>query len=162
MSAKGRLEAFPPGITVEGATPENEGWKDGQRPGHLSTGSWHTSGQKGGFAPSTSSPSRAAPRRAVRGGGHAGRRPTALYRGGLGESVSTHVQCGFPGTALTTAARAAPYDSAVLWLPNACTTCMRHPTLVRWPAIRRHGRAPRRRKSSIILRPLEAGSSCSH
>ena len=63
--------AFPPGITVEGATPE-KGWGGG--------GFWRapppparcrTSGEKGGVAPSTSSPSRVAPRRAVRGGGHA-------------------------------------------------------------------------------------------
>ena len=58
-----------------------------------------------------------------------GRRPTALYRGGLGESVPTHVQCGFPGRAHTTAGRAAPSDSAVLWLPNACTTCVHIATL---------------------------------
>ncbi len=50
------LEAFPPGITVEGATPENEGRKGGQRPGHLSTRSWRTSGKNEGVAPSTSSP----------------------------------------------------------------------------------------------------------
>ena len=115
-----------------------------------------TSGQKRGVAPSTIPPSRAARRRAGRGGDRRGRRPTALYRRGLGESVPTRVRCGFPGIASTTAARAAPSDSAVLWLPNACTTWMRHPTLVRWPPIRRHGLDPRRRKSSIDPAPAEA------
>ena len=65
VSAKKCSMAFPPGITVEGATPENEGRKGGQRPGHLSTRSWRTSAEKPGVAPSTSSPSRAAPRRGV-------------------------------------------------------------------------------------------------
>ncbi len=62
------LEAFPPGITVEGATPQNEGRKGVQRLGHLSTRSWRTSGKNEGVAPSTFSPSCAAPRRTVRGG----------------------------------------------------------------------------------------------
>ena len=39
---------------------------------------------------------------------------------------------------------------------------MSHPPFVRWPPIRRHVLDPRRRKSSIISRPLEAGFSCSH
>ena len=122
MSAKGRLEAFPPGITVEGATPENEGRKGGQRPGHLSTRSWRTSGQKTGVAPSTSSPSCAAPRRAVRGGDAWGRRRTTLYRRGFEESVPTRFQCGFPGTAWTTTARAPPSERGALGWSKACAT----------------------------------------
>ena len=122
---------------------------------------WRTSAEKEGVAPSTISPSRATRRRAGRGGGHAGRRPTALYRGGLGESVPTHVQCGFPGIASTTAARAAPSDSAVLWLSIACTIWLSHPTLVRWPPIRRHGLDPRRRKLSIHPAPAEPAVSSS-
>ena len=117
--------------------------------------------KKGGVAPSTIPPSSAARRRAVRGGDTRGRRPTALYRRGLGQSVPTHVRCGFPGIASTTAARAAPSDSAVLWLSNACTTCVRHPTLVRWPPIRRHRRDPRRRKLSNHPAPPEAAVSSS-
>ena len=66
---------------------------------------------------------------------------------------ANRVQCGFPGIASTTAARAAPSDSAVLWLPNACTTCMRHPPSERGTPIRRHGLDPRRRKSSIHRTP---------
>ena len=117
-----------------------------------------TSGKKRGVAPSTITPYRAARRRAWRGRDARGRRPTTLYRRGLGESVPTHVRCGFPGIASTTAARAAPSDSTVLWLPNACTTCVRHPTLVRWPPIRRHGLDPQRRKSSIDPAPIKATS----
>ena len=37
-----------------------------------------------------------------------------------------------------------------------------HPPFVRWPPIRRHVLDPRRRKSSIISRPFEAGFSCSY
>ena len=48
---------------------------------------------------------------------------------------------------------AAPSDSATLWLSNACTTWMSHPTLVRWTPIRRHRRDPQRRKSSIDPAP---------
>ena len=86
MSAKGRLEAFPQGITVEGATPENEGWKGGQRPGHFSTRSWRTSGQKGGVAPSTIPPSRAARRRAGRGGDTRGTAPLRFVAEDTGNS----------------------------------------------------------------------------
>ena len=68
----------------------------------------------------------------------------------------------FQERASTTTARAAPSDSAVLWLPNACTTWMRHPTLVRWPPIRRHGLDPQRRKSLIDPRPLGTGFSSYH
>ena len=75
MSAKARLEAFPPGITVEGATPEKgrgdgEFWRAPSPPPRC-----RASEKKQGVAPSTSSPSRAA-RRARRG--HAGRRPATL------------------------------------------------------------------------------------
>ena len=41
-------------------------------------------------------------------------------------------------------------------MSNACTTCLRHPPLVRWPPIRRHGRDPRRRKLSTHPAPAEA------
>ena len=86
-----------------------------------------------------------------------GRRPTALFRTGFEESVPTRVQCGFPGKVSTTAARATPSDSAVLWLPNACTTCMRHPPSKRGTPIRRHGLDPRRRKLSTRPAPAEGG-----
>ena len=118
---------------------------------------WRTSAEKPGVAPSTIPPFRAARRRGGRGRETRGRRPTALYRGG-GESLPTRVRYGFPGIASTTTASAAPSDSAVLSLPNACTTCLRHPTLVRWPPIRRHGRDPRRRKLSAHPAAAEAAS----
>ncbi len=47
------------------------------------------------------------------------RRPTGLYPIGLGKSVPTCVQCGFPGTAWTTAARASPSESGALGLSKA-------------------------------------------
>ena len=39
---------------------------------------------------------------------------------------------------------------------------VRHPPFVSGPPLRRHVLDPRRRKTSIIRRPLVAGSSCSH
>ena len=158
--------AFPPGINVEGATPAGEGrWCD-HRGAPPPPARCRTSGQKGGVAPSTSSPTRAAPRRGVRAGDTRCRRPTGLYPIGFGQSVPTHVQCGFPGTAWTTTARASPSESGALGLLNgratSCATSVRHPPFVRWSPIRRHVLDPRRRKSSIIPRPFEAGFSCSH
>ena len=109
-----RLGSLPAGITVEGATPPRGGVSGGPKGGPLTPPRWRTSAEKGGVAPSTSSPSRAAPRRAVRGGDARGRRRTTLYPRGFGESVPTRFQCGFPGTAWTTTARASPSDSADL------------------------------------------------
>ena len=158
--------AFPPGITVEGATPRKGEGKGVVLPVTLYPPPCRTSGQKEGVAPSTSSPSRVAPRRGVRGGDTRCRRPTGLYPIGFGQSVPTHVQCGFPGTAWTTTARASPSESGALGLlkgrATSCATYVRHPPFVRWSPIRRHVLDPRRRKWSIIPRPLEAGFSCSH
>ena len=158
--------AFPPGITVEGATPEK---------GRGGGGFWRappppprcrTSGKKQGVAPSTSSPSRVAPRRGVRGGGHAMPAPHGALPHRMWQSVPNRFQCGFPGTTWTTTARAAPSESGALGLlkgrATSCATSVRHPPLVSGPPIRRHVLDPRRRKSSIIPRPLEAGFSCSH
>ena len=156
--------AFPPGITVEGATPNRgeggEFWRAPPTPAR-----WRTSAKNRGVAPSTSSPSCAAPRRAVRGGHARGRHRTTLYRRALQESVPTRAQCGFSGTARTTTARATPSESGALGLlkgrATTCATYVRHPTFVAVSPIRRHGRDPRRRKSSIISRPLRPGYSCS-
>jgi len=59
-------------------------------------------------------PSRAAPPTRRARPAHADPHPTALYRRGHGQSVPTRLQCGLPGTALTTTARALPSDSADL------------------------------------------------
>ena len=100
---------------------------------------WRTSAKKQGVALTTTSPSRAAPRRAMRGARHAGRHRTGLYPGRLGKSVPTLVQCGFPGTTWTTAARTSPSESGRLgWSKGRATTCatsVRHPPFVRWPPI---------------------------
>ncbi len=94
-----------------------------------------------------------------------GRAGPALCPGGLGESVPTRFQCGFPGTSWTTTARASPSERGALGLlkgrATSCATCARHPPLERVKPIRRHVLDPRRRKSSIMSRPLEAGFSCS-
>ena len=146
--------------------PRRGGVSGGPKGGPLTPPRCRTSGQKGGVAPSTSSPSRVAPRRGVRGGDTRCRRPTGLYPIGFGQSVPTPVQCGFPGTAWTTTARTSPSESGALGLlkgrATTCATYVRHPPFVRWSPIRRHVLDPRRRKSSIIPRPLEAGFSCSH
>ena len=79
--------------------------------------------------------------------------------------MPARVQCGLPGEACTTTARAAPSESGALgWLKGPATTCatyVRHPAFVSGACIRRHVLDPRKRKSSIIRRPLEAGFSCS-
>ena len=79
--------------------------------------------------------------------------------------MPTRVQCGFPGTAWTTTARASPSESGALGLlkgrTTSCATYARHPPSERVTPIRRHVLDPRRRKSSIMSRPLEAGFSCS-
>ena len=89
------------------------------------------------------------------------RRRTGLYPGGLGQSVSTRVQCGFPGTAWTTTARASPSEREALRWSKACATwCatwVRHPPFVAVSPIRRHEGDPRRRKLSIIPRPFDTG-----
>ncbi len=158
--------AFPPGITVEGATPEK---------GRGGGGFWRappppprcrTSGKKQGVAPSTSSPPVWRHDPACEGVDTRCRRPTGLYPIGFGQSVPTRVQCGFPGTAWTTTARASPSESGALGLLNGrattCATYARHPPFERVTPIRRHVLDPRRRKSSIMSRPLEAGFFCSH
>ena len=89
-----------------------------------------------------------------------------LYPIGFGQSVPTRIQYGFPGTAWTTTARASPSESGALGLlkgrATTCATSVRHPPFVSGPPIRRHVLDPRRRKSSIMSRPFEAGFSCSH
>ena len=72
-----------------------------------------------------------------------------------GESVPNRFQQGFPGKAPTIAARAPPSESADLSLPDACATYRSHPPFVSGACVRRHHLDPRRRKSSIISRPLE-------
>ena len=74
-------------------------------------------------------PSRAAPPTRRARPAHAGPHPTALYHRGHGQSVPTRLQCGLPGTALTTTARALPSDSAVLQWSKSCTTCLHIATL---------------------------------
>ena len=105
------LNGLPAGITVVRATPKNGGgngefWRaPSPRPGGA------PAPKIGGGALTTSSPSRrSAP-------GEAGTRqplPRHGWRSRCGESVPTRVQCGFPGTAWTTTARASPSDSAEL------------------------------------------------
>ena len=119
--------------------PPRGGVSGGPKGGPLTPPRWRTSAKKRGVAPSTSSPSGAAPRRAVRGGDAQGRRRTALCPGGLGESVPTRFQCGFPGTTWTTAGRALPSESGTLGLlrgrATTCATSVRHPSFGRWPPI---------------------------
>ena len=104
--------------------PEKGEAKGGLTPVPLCPPPWRTSAEKGGVALTTTSPSRAAPRRAMRGARHAGRHRTGLYPGRLGKSVPTRVQRGFPGTTWTTAARTSPSESGGLgWLKGRAATC---------------------------------------
>ena len=96
----------------------------------------------------------------------AGRRRTALCRRRFGESLPTRFQCGFSGTTWTTTAGTSPSERGALGLlkgrATSCATYARHPPSGRVTPIRRHVLDPRRRKSSIMSRPLEAGFSCSY
>ena len=69
-----------PNASLSSAFPQGSLWRERPPPGRgdgefwrapSPPARWRTSAEKQGVAPSTSSPSRAAPRRAVRGGGHA-------------------------------------------------------------------------------------------
>ena len=57
-----------------------------------------------------------------------------------------------------------PSESAALWWSKACATwcatSVSHPLFVSGPPLRRHVLDPRRRKSSIISRPLAGTVSC--
>ena len=150
---------------MEGATPAGEGrWCD-HRGAPPPPARCRTSGQKGGVAPSTSSPSRAAPRRTGRGGDTPGAAPPRLSQPTRGiRANQCPIRLSRQGPDYTS--EGAPSEREALWLSKACaTSCatyVRHPPFVRWPPIRRHVLDPRRRKSSIISRPFEAGFSCSY
>ena len=116
-----RSMAFPPGITVEGATPD----RGGKVSGGLST----LPPARGAPAPKNPGslpplPPPPVPRHDAlcEAADTRCRHRTGLYPGGLGQSVPTRVQCGFPGTAWTTTARAAPSEREALRWSKACAT----------------------------------------
>ena len=158
--------AFPPGITVEGATLKRGGEVVDFGVHHLPLPGGAPAPKIGGSLPPIPPPPVWRHDAPCEGVDTRCRHRTGLYPIGLGQSAPTRVQCGFPGTTWTTTARASPSESGALGLlkgrATTCATSVRHPPFVSGPPIRRHGRDPRRRKSSIISRPLEAGSSCSH
>ena len=88
------------------------------------------------------------------------RRPTGLYPIGFGQSVQPASNAGFRAQPGPQRRGAAPSESGALGLlkgrATSCATYVRHPPFVSGPPIRRHVLDPRRRKSSIISRPLEA------
>ena len=55
-----------------------------------------------------------------------------------------------------------PSEREALWLSKVCTIQVNNLVSVKYSPIQRHLLDPQRRKSSIMSRPLEAGSSCSH
>ncbi len=158
------LEAFPPGITVVRATPAR-GTRGVPTPVPLCPPPWRTSGQNGGALPPLPPPPVRRDDAPCEGVDTRCRRPTGLYPIGFGQSVPTRVQCGFPGTSWTTTARASSSESGALGLlkgrVTSCATYARHLPSERVTPIRRHVLDPRRRKSSIISRLLEAGIFCS-
>ena len=149
-----------------GSDPPKRGRGSGPLSGPLTPPRWRTSAKNRGVAPSTSSPPVWRHDAPCEGVDTPCRRRTGLYPKGFGQSAPTRVQCGFPGTTWTTTARTSPSESGALGLlkgrATSCATYVRHPPFVSGPPIRRHVLDPRRRKSSIISRPLEAGFSCSH
>ena len=109
------LDGLPARDHCGGSDPRREGEVVDFGVHHLPLPGGAPAPKKVGVALSTIPPSRAAPRRTVRGRARTGPAPHgALLRRGFGQSVPIHVQCGFPGTAWTTTARALPSDSADL------------------------------------------------
>ena len=137
---------------------------------HFTPARWRTSGQKSGgrslhFLPL---PCGATTCRARRGQRQARRRTTLVPQRIRGIRANPLSNAGFPGTGLDHNGEGAlPSDSEAICScqnrappsePPRCAT----PRLKAVTPIRRHVLDPRRRKSSIISRPLEAGFSCSY
>ena len=114
---------------------------------------------RGSLPPSAPLPCGAPPRPA--GGGHARRSLASAGLKGREKSVLSRFRCGVSEKRSITTARASPSEREALWSLNSCPARVSGPTFVRRTPLRRHGLDPRRRKSSIIARPFEAGSSCS-
>ena len=86
------LEAFPQGITVEGATPKTRGGKVARGLATFPPARGAPAAKKPGSLPPLPPP----PVRRHDAPCEAGRRRTALCRRGFGESLPTRFQCGFP------------------------------------------------------------------
>ena len=109
-----RSMAFPPGITVEGATPERGGEVVDFGVHHLPLPGAAPAAKIPGSLPPLPPPPVRRHDAPGEGADTRCRRPTGLYPIGFGKSVPTRVHCGFPGTAWTTAARASPSESGAL------------------------------------------------
>ena len=92
--------AFPPGITVEGATPEGGGEVVDFGVHHLPLPGAAPAAKNPGSLPPLPPPPVRRHDAACEGVDTRCRRPTGLYPTGFGESVPTRVQCGFPGHSL--------------------------------------------------------------
>ena len=113
--------AFPPGITVERATSPQGGAKGRHLGRHPCPPPCRASGQKGGGAPSTSSPSRAAPRRTGRGGDTPGAAPPRLSQPTRGIRANPcPIRLSRQGPGYTS--EGAPSEREALWLSKACAT----------------------------------------
>ena len=111
--------AFPPGITVERATRKGggKGCPDPCPPLAFPVAHQRRK-SRGRSLHRLPLPCGATTRRAR--GETRTRGRTALYRRGLGQSVPTHPQCGLPGTAWTTTARALPSERMALRVSKSC------------------------------------------
>ena len=86
---------------------------------------WRTSAEKR-VALSTVTPIVRARRTSL---GHAWGLPATSVVANSGESVSARVQCGLPGKASTTTARALPSEKKASWVSKACHPSMTPPLL---------------------------------
>ena len=121
-----RFECLPARDHCGGSDPRKGEGNGDVLPATLYPAQWRTSAENQGRSlHHLPIPCGTTTRHARRGRG--GQHRTAHYRRGLGESMPTRDQCGFPGTAWTTTARASPSDSADLQLSKSCTTYVRHP-----------------------------------
>ena len=117
--------------------------------------SCRTSGQKGGVAPSTSTP---LVRRA--GAPGEGGKREAQPRFALSQRTRKMLVIPRPmprfGKMPNHNGEGLPSEREALWLSKACATCVRHQVFFSGALIRRHRRDPQRRKSSIHPAPAEA------
>jgi len=155
------MKAFPPGITVVRATSPEPGGACGPRGGPPTPSRWRTSAKKVGSLSPLPPPPGAPPRRAWRGGTREAQPRFALSQPTRGIRANPcPIRLSRQGP--DHSSEGSPSEREALRWSKACATSVSHLLFVRGPPLRRHVLDPRRRKSSIISRPLEARFSCSH
>jgi len=151
---------FPPGITVEGATPTTGGLIARHCTRRLTLAGDAPATKIRGSLPPPAPLSYCAPFRRTRGR-HARRNLASLCRFRGAKSALSRVQSDVPGKHLTTTARAPPSEKEALRLLKARATQTRHRGFFGGALVCLHRIDPQRRKSLIIPRTSRAAVPCS-